>query len=155
MIVYLRRACNADEKLIYKWRNLPCIYNLGSLKRPVTQMEHRKWFRSVIIDNSCMLFIICFNDIDCGMIRYDLIANNTWSVSIYLVGVNAKQGIGSQAIQKSFEVMPIDSRVIAFIKDNNIDSLSFFNKNGFVKSDFRKDSHVVMEKYINVSKILG
>ena len=51
MSVKLRKALPLDEDLIFHWRNLPQIYNLGKEKRPVGKDEHHKWYQKVIESN--------------------------------------------------------------------------------------------------------
>ena len=132
MSVKLRKALPLDEDLIFHWRNLPQIYNLGKEKRPVGKDEHHKWYQKVIESNHDLFFIITFSDIDCGVIRYNYLSGKTWEVSIYIAEKHSS-GIGTEALNISFLFLPKDSEIIACILPENSRGVAFFNRNKFEK----------------------
>ena len=132
-MLQLRRAKPKDKQLLLKWRNSEEIYNLGSLKRPVTEDEHSKWFDSIIKNTEQIVLIIEDSKLEIGMIRYDKINDGAWVISIYIIGErNLGRGKGSEALEKSFEFLPIKNRIIAKINSENKRSIKFFEKNRFL-----------------------
>ncbi|MBP9829251.1 MAG: GNAT family N-acetyltransferase [Proteobacteria bacterium] len=136
MNVTLRRATQLDEDLIFYWRNLPEIYNLGKEKRSVEKNEHRLWFQSALQNTHHLFLIITFFDLDCGVIRYNRIKDQEWEVSIYIVEKRSK-GIGKEALNLSYSFLPKGATIIANVLRNNAESIKFFHKNEFseIKTD--------------------
>jgi len=136
MSVKLRKASLLDEDLIFYWRNLPEIYNLGKEKRPVEKNEHHLWYQSILQSANHLLLIITFFDIDCGVIRYNRIKGQEWEISIYIVEKRSK-GIGKEALNLSYSFLPKGATIIANVLRNNAESIKFFHKNEFseIKTD--------------------
>lgn len=131
MNIVLRSATIRDETMLLNWRNLEEIYTLGSLKKPVTIEEHASWFKKVMANKTCKVFIIQCNYLDCGQVRFDFLSPTEWQISIYLVGNRKNQGIGSQAIQHALREVPAGINVMAHVLMDNERSKAFFEKNGF------------------------
>lgn len=113
------------------------MIKLGSSGRGVTWEEHCGWFDKVLSNTSnTTLLIVNLDAIPVGQIRFELIEQHTYLVSIYLLEEYTHKGIGSVALQKGLKWMrdkDASCTFVAFIKiDNNI-SRAVFLKTGFVE----------------------
>ena len=133
--ISLRPVLPDDREMIFEWRNTPFLVKLGSSGKTVTREEHYRWFENILLNNkTTVLFIINVGCIPVGQVRFDLIEENIYRVSIYLIEEYTGRGIGPVALQKGVELIrrdDADKKFIAFIKRDNEASRAIFLKTGF------------------------
>ena len=84
--IRVRKAVSADADQLLVWRNDHRIRKTFSNSDPVTQTEHKRWFRSTVLAGRSLCFIGeaeiegCFTPF--GYCRFDSISDNELSVSI-------------------------------------------------------------------------
>ena len=127
------------------------MVKLGSSGKAVTWKEHCCWLEKILKDKEkSALFIIEINDVPAGQVRFELIKNAMYSVSIYLAEKYTGKSFGVVALQRGLECMLQKVRnasFIAFIKKDNGFSFSAFSKAGFYKiKDFAgtPSGHIAM-----------
>ena len=154
MVVICRDVFAEDQDLLFKWRNLPEIYNLGSEKRQVSFTEHSEWFDKILI-NTCDIYrIIEIDSVPVGHIRFEKDDSNTYYVTIYLVGGTKHKGVGTAVLNSEMRNLPNKAVIIAQVLRDNYNSQRFFIKNGFELIE--TDAKIVSLRRINnVSTNLG
>lgn len=149
--IKLRPVAHEDREMIFNWRNMPFLVNLGSSGKTISWQEHCKWFDKVMQDKNIKLFVIQQNSTPIGQLRYDLNGTNEYTVTIYVLQEYTGKGIGPIALRKGSSIMLEMSKqnvLIAFIKDSNKASISAFLKAGFeIANDYAnpKPGHVIMK----------
>jgi RimJ/RimL family protein N-acetyltransferase len=133
--ICLRLAKKADEALLMGWRNLPEIIALGSSQRAVDPVEHAKWFARTLISEKKRLFVVLWNDMPIGQIRFEIQKFNQAEVSIFLINKFTGKSLGVTTIiegcKLAFDAFPVVDCIVAFVRDNNLYSLRAFFKAGF------------------------
>lgn len=131
----VRRAVEMDEEPLLRWRNEPWVVALGTSQRTVTAAEHHLWFAETLRQQERELFLIEIGGKPAGMVRYDLGANDTAEISIYLMPPFPGKGHGRTAFLETApsiftrrKVHTITARVLS----GNERSLEFFRRLGFV-----------------------
>lgn len=149
--IFLRPVSLYDKEMIFRWRNTPFLINLGTSRKGVTVEDHNKWFDKVLNNKSTFLFIINFENIPVGQVRFDFMEKNIYDVSIYILEEYTGKGIGPVALRKGLALMNERNenlKFIAFIKQDNEFSRSVFSKTGFKTiKDHKKlpAKHIAME----------
>lgn len=132
--ISLRPVLTDDKRMIFKWRNTPFLINLGSSEKVITWEEHCSWFNSIFDKKNIVLFIINLDATLIGQLRFDLMGDSAYKVSIYLLEEYTGRGIGAIVLQRGLELMKREKsnrKFIAFIKKDNRASRSVFLKAGF------------------------
>ena len=133
--ISLRLAKITDEALLMQWRNRPEIIALGSSQRPVNAVEHAEWFVRTLKSESRCLFIVLFNNLPIGQIRFEIGQCNHAEISVFLLNEYTGKGLGVKVIvdgcKLAFDAFPVAGCIIAFVRENNITSLRAFLKAGF------------------------
>jgi len=115
-------------------RNDPWIVSLGTSQKPVEWKEHAKWFRRVLADDNCLLWMI---EPSMGTVRI-MRNGDAATVTIYLLKQHTGKGIGVWALREAcnlaFCKWPI-RRIRAHIRYENRASLVAFMKAGFVEAE--------------------
>jgi RimJ/RimL family protein N-acetyltransferase len=131
--VELRPATLGDADLVFHWRNLPEIVALGTSGRAVERGEHEAWLRRVVEGDDSLLLIVVADGRPIGQVRFDW--HDGWcSVSIYLLSGHTGRGLGVAALRagcrRAIEHRPTE-RIVAFVRADNLRSISAFRKAGF------------------------
>lgn len=135
----LRDVTAEDAKLVFEWRNDPWIIAKGSLNKTVTWEEHSNWFSGLLGDPASHMFIIEIDGAPAGQVRFmGESGTHNADISIYLLKDYIGQGYGVQALRQAcshiFNVLDI-SGVVAYILEENEQSLNAFEKAGFQAID--------------------
>ena len=80
--ISLKQASTTDKRKLFNWRNDPYLISLGSSGKKVTWSEHSKWLDKVLKGNKSYIFIIRCDKKSVGQIRFDLIKDDKYSISI-------------------------------------------------------------------------
>jgi RimJ/RimL family protein N-acetyltransferase len=136
---------SAEHKwLLLSWRNKPSIISLSKSGRPVNANEHDRWFDGQMVSDM-FSYVIDLDSKLIGHIRFDK-SNIDVDVTIYLIDEALGQGVGSGALKLGLDKI-IDTKFVAVnavIRNDNIGSVNFFKKNGFV---FFKEINVDLKIY--------
>ncbi len=137
-MIALREATPADAGMVFEWRNLPEIVQLGTTQRTVEWPEHQAWFADAIKRSDRMLLIVYADGDPAGQIRFDWVDPRRCDVSIYLLDRYRGRGLGVEALRlgcrRVFEERPGTEQVVAFIRSDNERSARAFQAAGFSPS---------------------
>ena len=148
-VIHLRAATNEDCSQIYKWRNRDEIIALSTTLKPVSWPEHVKWFNRSLKSKQCYIYIIIHHYVSIGKVRFDSVCDSISEISIYIISEYTGKGLGVtsivQATAKIFKLIPELQTVVAFIRNENINSIRAFSKAGYVldNSSLRRENHTV------------
>lgn len=132
--IQLRSAVLDDAEIVFGWRNLASIVEMGSLMREVTWDEHRQWFAESVNGDKRWLLIILIDDKPAGQVRFDWTNPGGAEVSVYLLPGFTGHGFGVQAIEEGCRLVLEAGRAIqidAWVREDNARSLAAFRKAGF------------------------
>jgi RimJ/RimL family protein N-acetyltransferase/SAM-dependent methyltransferase len=138
MSILLRLAEPDDMRLIFDWRNSPFILERSSSQRAVEWNEHETWFKQAIIDPTKRIYIICLDNKEIGLIRFDFINTEHCVISAYLIKAYIGKGLGILAIKQGCDLIkqlwPVNE-VFAYVRADNPMGCAGFRKCGFIKKD--------------------
>ena len=130
----LRGATMDDVRMIFAWRNIPELAEMGRTQRPVGWEEHLSWFQRVLTDGNHLLLIVLLGQEPIGQVRFDLVKDRSCEVSISLLPQYTGRGLGVLALEhacwEAFARMAVDE-IVAVIRKDNQRSISAFKKAGF------------------------
>lgn len=96
--VSVRPATSGEARKIWEWRNDPNIRATASDSAQIPWKDHSAWFARRISDPQTVMLIGVAHGQEVGFVRYDL-ANDTATVSIFLVPGQAGRGMGRALLQ--------------------------------------------------------
>lgn len=92
--------------------------------------DHKKWFNNILNDDSVKFYVLEYENDIIGQLRLDF----DEKYPVISISLNKKyRGLGLSKILLSKGLKLIDGKVIAYIKKENIRSISFFKSMGFEK----------------------
>lgn len=142
-VITLRQIRIDDAEMLFKWRNDSEIVSLGTSKKTVGWDEHKQWLSNSIKDDTQRkIFIIEIDEHPAGQIRFDKHKDFEAIISVYLLKEYRKKGLGSKAISIGSEMIFKQwnkiSRILAFIKSNNLGSIKSFENAGYFHSEIKE-----------------
>ena len=127
--IQMRTATNGDSARLFEWRNQPSIRNVSLNSKEITKATHEQWLASVLADRDRILLIGTKNQIEVGVVRFD-IEHNEAEVSIYLCQLPSEPGLGSDLLQSAEQYLqnfrPTTTRIHAQVLDTNEPSKRLF-----------------------------
>ena len=144
--VTIRLARSDDEPILFAWRNLPWVVELGASRRTVSLAEHHAWFAETLMGKDRCLFMILNNSKSMGMLRYDYLSQSVAEISLYLMPEAIGHGAGSNAFQQSIPrllSLRSVSTILAKVLRSNSRSLNFFHRQGFTEDAQRSSSGLI------------
>lgn len=110
-------------------------FSFNSDKIPLE--DHKKWFNNVLNEDSIKFYVLQYKNDLIGQLRLDFDED----YPVISISLNKKyRGLGLSKILLAKGLELIDGKVIAYIKKENIRSISFFRSMGF-----KKESDVVIK----------
>lgn len=141
-LINLRRASTADLDLTFGWAANPEIRRFSFHQHQIIKPEHTNWFLKKTIDSNCYYFIVEYNRVPIGSIRFD-IEEGEAMISYLLDPSYHGRGFGQLILKKGIEWLMIVNmpelapiRVISGeVMKTNIPSIKVFERLGFVKKE--------------------
>ena len=134
--VTLRSARAADENRVFHWRNTRFVVSRSTSRRHVEHSDHKAWFAGSLASPDRLLLIVCVNDKDAGIVRFDRTARESAVISVYLDENMTGRGAGIAAIlegsAKAREAWLV-KRIEAHVRSDNLLGHKAFRKAGYVR----------------------
>lgn len=147
------RAAKSEDMMIYfKWVNDPDVRLSSFDTKTIEIKEHMKWFTSMITSKNAHLYIFeNEGGMAVGQVRFE----DCESYSVISISTDKEfrgMGIGSQILKLALkEYRKISkSPVLAYIKNNNLQSVKSFEKAGFkfVNEEKVKEASAVIYEFL-------
>ncbi|WBX74532.1 UDP-2,4-diacetamido-2,4,6-trideoxy-beta-L-altropyranose hydrolase [Tenacibaculum pacificus] len=125
----VRKAIKDDSFQVYNWSNDSLVRESSYNSKPIILDDHKKWFDIKINENNCLFYIIEYNSIPAGMVRYEVKEENA------VIGITiAKEFRGnklaslflSKTAKEYFQLF--EKPIFAYIKKENKASIKAFKK---------------------------
>ena len=108
------------------------------------------WFQKIMNNKKNKFFIIIFNKIRIGYIRYTSIDDNIYEISVALKKNYEGKNYASLALNYSEQILNTNCIVISKIRTNNKSSILFFKRNSYSLLETKSQSQIYF-KIINKS----
>ena len=130
----LRRAAEADSRLLWEWANEPAARAVSFSPEPIAWETHAGWFNSKLNDPRCFLFVAENEEgAPVGQVRFDTDAGE----AVISVSVDARfrgGGVGGELIRLGsralFDAAPV-VLIHAYVKPDNRASVRAFEGAGY------------------------
>ena len=102
--------------------------------------DHKKWFKKILKDDFVKFFVLEYGEDIIGQIRFDFDER----YPVISISLNKKYrglGLSKYLLSRGIEYLDDFDKIIAYIKQDNLKSISFFKSMGF-----KKDSEVVIKE---------
>ena len=135
-MVTFRKAKATDLLLYHEWANDSEVREQSFQNDFISLENHTKWFNSKLFDNNCLMLVFEHElNGPIGQIRFQKEKANTFVIGISIASEHRGKGYASMLLTKSsnyfLEENP-EKIIHAYIKKNNIGSISSFKKSGFL-----------------------
>jgi len=118
--LFIRKASELDVFFLFHLRNHSMAREQSHNTNEISYIEHDKWFKKTISDNSTKIFIAQEEDALVGMVRFDIINGinlMSWAVCPEFQG----KGFGKEMVFMASKT--VNSLISAEIKQNNYASI--------------------------------
>lgn len=138
MNLSIREAIKSDCLTLLEWRNDPSVSMNSFNSDKINRAEHEAWFEEKLLNANSFIFIAELEGNECGMVRYDILEDNSAKVSIIVAPSYQGKGLGSLLLLESEKKLLVSSKVRlikAEVKEDNIASQKIFIKSDYIKKD--------------------
>lgn len=143
----LREASDHDAHLLFKWANDKVVRENSFSQEQIEWSNHLKWFNSRIKSEKTKIFILGFNNINAGQIRFDLKEDNYWLID-YSIDINLRgKGYGLKIIEMGMKSFPIPAKFMANVKRLNLPSIKVFQRLKFDEDIDNEGNYVFRIEY--------
>lgn len=129
----IRKAEINDSKEIWEWRNDPHTRKMFANTEIIPWENHNKWFNTVLVSNKNHILIAYNEEMKIGMIRFDLINNNSAEISLNFNPEARGKGFGNIALIESIAFI-IDKKIEIIttrVRKENVVALKVWKKSNF------------------------
>ena len=136
-MIKFRHSNLGDINTYFIWVNDPLVRSISYNTNNVTLSEHKKWFKSKIKDENCLMLLFTVSNKPIGQVRFEKEDFNHWVINISISNEIKGKGYGSEILKMATtHFLNIHSEVIinAYIKTTNIVSVKSFEKASFKRS---------------------
>lgn len=138
----LREATEHDSHLLFKWANDKTVRENSFSQEQIKWSSHLKWFNSRIKSEKTRIFILGFNKINAGQIRFDLKEDNYWHID-YSIDIDQRgRGYGLKIVEMGIKSFPIPVKLMAKVKHLNLPSIKVFQRLKFDKEIDNEGNYV-------------
>jgi RimJ/RimL family protein N-acetyltransferase len=144
--IKVRKAMAADIRAIFELSNQRSIRERSFQSSAIAWPKHVEWFDRVLKDPDCSLYVAEVNERIAGQVRFSRDGEHTL-VSISVSQDFRRKGVGRQMFQmalKDFQSGHQSGRIIARIKPDNLQSISFFQSLGFRSEQSERSGQVIV-----------
>ncbi|HPF47783.1 MAG TPA: GNAT family N-acetyltransferase [Emcibacteraceae bacterium] len=138
----LRMAKKEDIISVFEWRNDPWLIPFSSSQKGVCWEDHELWFNKILSDNKSLIYIIEINNQGVGQIRFTQRDNKSCTISISMLKPFTGKGYGVLSLQRACQEIikkwPM-TEILAYVRSDNMQSMTAFEKAGFLKTENIKD----------------
>ncbi len=128
----LRKISKNDCKLLFLWANDPAV-RINSIRKELISWEtHLKWFNEKISSLDSKIFILEFQEMAIGQIRFDRKSYKTWMIDYSIDNNYRGEGFGKLILSKAM-VFFQDAIFEAIVNQKNKASVEIFNFFNFTK----------------------
>lgn len=141
----VRRAAAADIQAVFELSNQRSVRAKSFHSSAIGWPEHVEWFGRVLKDPDCSFYVAEIAGRIAGQVRFSRDGELTL-VSISVSQDYRRKGIGRRMFQmalKDFQSGHQNGRIVARIKPDNLQSISFFQSLGFRPEQSEESSKVV------------
>ena len=139
MGIGIREATDNDATIIFEWANNSETRNNSFNSGVIKWKDHLHWFKEKLSDDSCTIYILHYNEISVGVVRFEI--NETTIIGVTVAPDFRGKGFGAEIIKTACQTFwRINSDpILAYIKKGNIASQRVFEKAGF---NFLKEDNI-------------
>ncbi len=130
-VVELVPATINDIDVTFKWQSDKSIRQYFKQPTTPTKAEHWRWFERNLSDVASSLYIIHYNKVAVGTLRFDEHRQNEYTISILIAPSEQGKGIALRALNKISQLKE-NGLFFADIHQDNLSSIRVFKKAGFV-----------------------
>ena len=145
--VALRAARNDDVALVRSWRNDPDAVRFSTSRRPVSELDHGRWFSAALVDPRVRLWVAEERGIPVGQARLNL-DGDAGVLSIAVAPAARGRGVGQQMLRIALAEIERDhlvAIVTAVTHPDNSASMRAFERVGFRRRGRSADGFIVFE----------
>ena len=132
-MISIKKVTIKDSPFILSWRNNNFTRKYSRNQKLIKSNDHDIWFKNEINNKKNILLIAYYEKNRIGFIRYNLIANQQYEISINLNPKYRNKKLGKIFIHKSEKFLKKNCLVIAGVNKRNTISNKFFSKVGYTK----------------------
>jgi spore coat polysaccharide biosynthesis predicted glycosyltransferase SpsG/RimJ/RimL family protein N-acetyltransferase len=136
----LRSANFSDSEKLYSWVNDPLV-RMNSFNNDFVAIEvHQKWFQSYLDSPSSLIYILEFDDLTIGQVRFDL-RDEMWHIDYSIDSKFRGLGLGRRIVEMGLKEMASrdNRRYVALVRETNKKSQRIFESLGFTSEVFGQD----------------
>ena len=143
----LRLVTPEDKEMLLAWANDPVVRYQAINQHEITIDEHSKWIYQHLNDPNTRMWILEYNGIPAGQIRWDL--NGKEAILDYSISDAFRgKGLGKVILKRGIdEVRKIWAGIslIAEVKEKNISSIKMVTAAGFKESKSIKPGYLLFK----------
>ncbi|WP_040925505.1 GNAT family N-acetyltransferase [Saccharomonospora marina] len=135
--VRLRRATEADGRLLLAWRNDPETRRWSHTTNEIALEDHLNWLRGVLASPARELFVAETGDgTPAGTVRFDRLDDTTWEVSITVAPQCRGRGLARRILaagERELRDRGGGGTVLASVHEDNAASVALFRAAGYAE----------------------
>jgi diamine N-acetyltransferase len=155
--IFLSSVLKEDSNELFKWINSPDLVYYNSNYKPIHEINHDKWFESLMNRKDLVLFSIRSEKNEligtCQLSSLNFV-NRSAELQIRIGnGNNRGKGYGYKAVKKLLHFGFNDqnlNRIYLSVYEDNLPAIGLYDKCGFKKEGVLKDADFVNGRYKNV-----
>lgn len=135
-VYYLRSVGASDEELLLKWANDKTVRKNAFHQNPISQEEHKNWFRKALLDKSIIIFILIKNEVPVGQCRLNVegdVAEIDYSIEKSFRGQGAGKTLLELVENEVKLKFPQIKRLIGKVKPENLASVQCFERSKYAE----------------------